>query len=151
MLNSYKSECNYILYREWMGDGDTTDKCRQHQLNAGLSVMLSWWLSYIVATSEILFHIRPHLFLPRLCGFILSLLLLLNTKTLRKQIVIALAAACLLSFVSQLCPHACYRVRQLADAVARCSGGGEFVPWGVCSLHFLRQTPCFIVYSALQR
>lgn len=39
--DTHKSPCNYILYTEGV-NGDTTDKCRQHQLNAGLSVLLSW-------------------------------------------------------------------------------------------------------------
>lgn len=69
--DTHKSQRNYILYTEGV-DGDTTDKCRQHQLNAVLSVLLSWWLSW-QATSEILFHIKcccfcscPCLFIPNL-------------------------------------------------------------------------------------
>lgn len=39
--DTHKSQCNYILYTEGV-NGDTTDKCKQPQLNAGLSVLLSW-------------------------------------------------------------------------------------------------------------
>lgn len=60
--DTHKSQGNYILYAEGV-DGDTTDKCRQHQLNAGLSVLLSWRLS-LQATSEILFHIKCCCFCP---------------------------------------------------------------------------------------
>lgn len=66
--DNHKSQCNYCTQREL--DGDTTGKCRQRQLNAGLSVLLSWWLSQEV-TSEIQFHIKCCCFCSWACLFIL--------------------------------------------------------------------------------
>lgn len=126
-----KSQRNYILYTEGV-DGDTTDKCRQHQLNAVLSVLLSWRLSW-QATSEILFHIKrccfcscPCLFIPNLpLRVCLSHRLCPDPFKLKHKA--SNSSPLYVSFHSllQLCPHPCYNSQQPADMVVHDAVGVE--------------------------
>lgn len=160
--DTHKSQGNYILYAEGV-DGDTTDKCRQHQLNAGLSVLLSWRLSS-QATSEILFHIKCCCF----CPFIRNLPVLVTVshtisawipstgwETLKKKP----ASHCLISLCLSISLPAVSSSMRPRSTVSRhggtrSRGGGGFVPWGFMScisLHCQRKhhvsmfTPVFRV------